>query len=511
MTEDPFDNLANVWRRAVAAFPHKVAAVDAGNAFSYAECDSLSNRLHHALTEQLGYRKGDVLAVAAPNGIEYVTAFWAAMKSGGMIAPMNVRLGSGELRHIIDHSTARVLILHHACHAAVKDVLPECPSIRHVISVGYEDSDTLPYDRLLAEAAADPLPVDVSRDDPAVIMYTSGTTGQPKGAIMRHGDLLFNNRVARLAHGLRRDDVHLLAIPMFHPTALYSLVPTSAHLGSTLVLAPNPNPSELAELMRTHGVTTFFAVPSLLQLFAAQKDLPSYGLGQTLRLIAYSGSRMPVETVERLRALFPNARLNNFFGLTETLSMTHVLPSADAVSRPDCIGKVLPDVRQRILDEQGHDAAPGEVGELHFHRDNVIPGYWRERERLAQSMHGDWFNTGDCATMDADGYVTLKGRTKDMMIVGGENVYSLEVEQCIMGHDQVADVGVVGVPATGMRAHLGELVKAVVAPRPGAILTVPDIKRHCMERLATYKVPQIIEFREHLPRNAAGKLLRRKL
>jgi acyl-CoA synthetase (AMP-forming)/AMP-acid ligase II len=328
--------------------------------------------------------------------------------------------------------------------------------------------------------------------------------------MMRHGDLLFNNKLAIYAHSLRHEDVHLLVLPMFHATALYSLLPTSALLGSTIVLAPRTDIRYLVELVQEHRISTFFGVPTLFHFLTMMKDLDKYDLS-SLRVLAYAGSPMPPVTIKRLREKFPKVMLHNFFGLTETISMTHVLPSKDADTKPESIGKLLPHVCQRILDEEGNEVPPGQVGRLYFHRSNVISGYWKEPDRLPQSMKGDWFDTGDLAMVDEDGFVFLKGRSKDMIIVGGENVYALEVENCIMTLEKVREAAVIGVPATGVRAYLGELVKAIVVPHENVELTAADIKKHCMERLASYKVPQFIDFRKELPRNPSGKVLKRLL
>jgi len=506
----PLHSLRDVWYHNLDKFPSKTAAIDEGVRYTYCECDLLSDRLRRAFVARFGLGKGDTVAVAAPNCLEYVIAFWALMKSGGVVVPVNVRLGAEEIGHMLSNSCARILVVHQANWPLVKRALPACPNVKHVIGIGFSESDVTPYQALVADGDRYDERPDIEENDLAVLMHTSGTTGRPKGAMMRHGDLLFNNKIAVYAHSLRHEDVHLLAVPMFHATALYSLVPTSALLGATLVLSPRADARALVELIEAHRVTTFFGVPALFRFIAVLPDLERYDL-KTLRLIAYSGSRMPPETIKRLRRLFPNAALHNFFGLTETTSMTHVLPDADADTRPGSIGKLLPHVSQRILDETGRAVPRGEAGELHFHRSNVICGYWKDPGRLEQSMKGDWFNSGDLAVVDEEGYVTLKGRTRDMIIVGGENVYALEVENCIMSHEKVLEAAVVGVPATGARVHLGELVKAVVVPQPGTDLSEADIKRHCMERLASYKAPQIVEFRTALPRNAAGKLLRRCL
>ena len=551
-----FQSLRDVWYHNLEKFPRKVAAIDGGapgrrhaqtglgvapgdgdapgadaerQGYTYAECDLLSDRLRGRLEADFSLRPGDRVALAGPNCIEYYLAYWAVMKAGGVVVPVNVRLGLDEMRHILAASDAGTLFVHRANWRAVRDAMRGAGTVRHVIGMGFGDAPqalqfpdqpgeaepdrpqgVIPFEALIASGGPCTSHPDIRPEDLAIIMHTSGTTGRPKGAMMRHGDLLFNNRLAVYAHSLRHEDVHLLFVPMFHPTAAYSLLPTSALLGSTLVLAPKGDVRPLAELIQAHRATTFFGVPSLFRLLATWPHVKEYDLS-SLRLIAYAGSPMPPATIRLLRGLFPGVKLHNFFGLTETISMTHVLADCDADAHPDSIGKLLPHVRQRILDEQGGDVAPGEVGELHFHRANVICGYWKDPDRLAASLKGDWFNTGDLASVDEAGFVTIKGRSKDMIIVGGENVYALEVENCILMLPGVAEVAVVGVPATGVRAHLGELVKAVVVAEPGARVTEADVKRHCMERLATYKVPQLVEFRDSLPRNPGGKVLKRLL
>ena len=212
-----------------------------------------------------------------------------------------------------------------------------------------------------------------------------------------------------------------------------------------------------------------------------------------------------------LRKRFPHVALHNFFGLTETISMTHVLPSADAAERADSIGKLLPEVYARLVGENGEDVPSGEVGELLLRRDCVIPGYWRQPGRLEESLRDGWFHTGDLARRDELGYFYVQGRKKEMIIVAGQNVYALEVEAVLLRHPGVREAAVIGVPATGARAALGELVKAVVVGQPGAELTELEIKRHCAETLPGYKRPQVVEFRDELPRNAAGKVLKRLL
>ena len=502
------NSIRDAWYQNLEKFPRKVAVVDGERRLTYAECDLLTDRLRRELAQRFSFRPGDRAAIAARNCLEYFLTYWAVVKSGGIAVPVNVRLGAEELHHVLARSEPVVLIVQKFCWRAVDEALSNARP--QVVGIDFADQGVAPFEELVAVGGTYDFQPDIGRDALAIIMHTSGTTGRPKGAMMRHGDLLFNNRLAVYAHGLRHEDVHLLVVPMFHATALYSLLPTSALLGSTIVLAARSDPVFLLSLIQEQSITTFFGVPMMFRLLGSVPDVTGYDLG-SLRLIAYAGSPMAPGVIRRLREIFPHVTLHNFFGLTETVSMTHVLPSCDAETRPESIGKVLPHVRQCILDDKGHVAAPGEVGKLHLHRSNVICGYWNEPGRLDESIHGDWFDTGDLALVDEDGFVYLKGRSKDMLIVGGENVYSLEVENCIMTHEAVVDVAVVGVPATGIRVHLGELIKAFVVARPGADLTDADVKRHCAGHLATYKVPHIVEFRAELPRNAGGKVLKREL
>ena len=398
---------------------------------------------------------------------------------------------------------------------AAREALGQCPALERVVAVGFSDEGTVAFDTLRQSPPADREPPDLAPEDLAIIMHTSGTTGVPKGAMMRHADLLFNVKNAIIAQSFRHEDVHLLVVPMFHATALYSMLPSSAYLGSTVVIAPRPHIPELVRLIERHRVTTFFGVPTLFYWLVNYRNLSRHDLA-SLRLIAYAGSMMPPQTIFKLREHFPHVWLHNFFGLTETISMTHVLPNVDATTRPDSIGKPLPDIHQLIVDEELRPVGTGVVGQLCFHRSNVVQGYWGRPGLLEESCFRaedgeEYFNTGDLAMADEDGYVYLKGRKKEMIIVGGENVYALEVENTILTHPDVMEVAVVGVEAKGASAYLGELVKAVVVPKPGRSPSELEIKRHCAEHLASYKVPSIVEFRESLPRNPGGKVLKRLL
>ena len=502
-------HLPAFWDNTCRKLPGAAACIYRGSTCSFARAEALVGRLARYLCDCGGVRPGDRVALAMPNCGAFFVAYWATLRLGAIVVPVNIRLRAEELQHVLAATEPRVVFTHEQVAETIQTALRATGISPHVVSVTAEH-DGVDFPLPVEPDGVQPTCSTIAEHDPAIILFTSGTTGLPKGAVMRHQDLRFNVFNAILAHSLRQEDVHLLAIPAFAPTAAYSLLPSCAYLGSPVVIASHPYPAEFFGLIDAHRCTTFIGVPTMLHMVTHDPQLAHADLS-SLRLIAYSGSPMPVRTISSLRERFPTVALHNFFGLTETISMTHVLPSADALQRADSIGKALPEIHTRIVDEDGVEVPPSSVGELCFRRDNVISGYWRDEGRLEEAICDGWFHTGDLASCDEDGYFYLHGRKKDMIIVAGQNVYALEVEKVILGCPQVREVAVVGIPATGVRAPLGELVKAVVVPQPEEQLSEQDVKRHCSRHLPSYKVPQVVEFREQLPRNAVGKILKREL
>ena len=503
----PLHTLTDIWQNTVSKFPSKTALVMGGARWTYRQLGKDIARLAGYL-KSCGVVPADRVAIAMPNCREFYVAYWAALRVGAIVAPVNFRLGAQELNYVFGNIAPKIVFVHSETWPQVAPVLQGLTEQPKVIGVGIENIES--FDMALQSEPADAVQVDTN--DLAIIAHTSGTTGVPKGAMMRHSDLLFNIKNTVIPFSWRHEDVNLLLSPLFHVVALYSIVPSSVYLGATVVVAPKPDPREVVNLIESERVTNFLNVPTFHQLVSSLPDIETRDLS-CLRMIGYSGSPMPVRAIERLAQLFPQARLHNFFGLTETISLTHITPSNAAVSHADSIGKTLPDVGMKILREDGSECDFNERGTLHIHRENTIRGYWNRPGLLEESLTegGLWFNTGDLARVDEDGFVYLEGRKKEMIIVAGENVFALEVEKCILDLEGVKEVAVFGIPATGVRAPLGELIKAVVVKNEDAVLVERDIKKHCVERLASYKVPHFIEFRETLPRNPAGKVLKNEL
>ena len=464
----------------MACAPDRIAVVDGERRLTYAQADACIA----VMAADLLRRAGDAPLIAGlmPNCLEYVLLYWAVVRVGGRIAPLNTWLKGASLERLLDRLKP--------------DLLIQSPG--DVSMAGGES---------LSEAVqADP-------DSVAVIMHTSGTTGVPKGAVMRHSDIMFNITTAIHAHGFNESDVNVLTNPFFHCAGFYTSLPLAAYTQTPFVVGVPTRSDELLDLVEREHVTTIMSIPSVFKQLVHARERGAQEVS-SLRLLAYAGSPMPVEVVRGLREVFPGVALQNFFGLTETISMTHVLRDEDTDAHPDSIGKPLPGVGARIADADGKDVPPGQAGELMFARENVIAGYFREEERLEASFVEQggrtWFRTGDLAAQDADGFTYLKGRKKDMIIVGGENVYAAELEVFLSSHQGVREAAVKGVPATGARSFLGEQIVAYVVLEDET-LSERDIRKYCFENVPSYAVPQSVVFLESLPRNPGGKVMKDRL
>jgi acyl-CoA synthetase (AMP-forming)/AMP-acid ligase II len=498
------------WREAVALAPNALAVVDGDRRLTYCQADRLVECIAAALVRRTGVASPKV-AVFLPNCLEYFLVYWATARLGGIIVPLNTWLKADSLRAIFESVRPDFLLVRSGADREPLEAAAAQPP-RAVGALEAGAGNLVPWQEMLAAAPAAPW-TDLAPDAPSIVMHTSGTTAAPKGAVMRHADLLFNVIAAINAHQFCASDVHLLVNPMFHCTALYSSLPTAAYTKTPVVIASPTNPRQLMEVVQRERITTFLSVPSVFQQLLKVPDLASFD-ASSLRVIAYAGSAMPVSAIRELHARFPNVALHNFFGLTETISMTHVLGGEEAEQRPDSIGRLLPFVEAVIVDEHGVRLPAGQVGELLFARENVIPGYYNMPGMLDEAIvtveGRAWFRTGDLAVIDAEGYFFIKGRKKDMIIVGGENVYAVEVEAVLMSHDGVHEAAVKGEPATGAAAFLGERVKAYVVRRDDSV-TERDLREHCTRRLPSYKVPHRIVFMDVLPRNPAGKVVKAEL
>lgn len=497
------------WQEAVQLAPDKMAVIDGDSRLTYSQADEQVRAIAAGLAAA-GCEPRTRVAVYMPNCLEFYLIYWAAIRLNVMIVPLNTWLRAEGVAKILDSTKPQVLVTGKATDKQVFKAL-ETVNIPQIYT--RKPCDDYPsIADLMSDPDDAPLP-EIDEDDISIIMHTSGTTGMPKGAIMRHVDLIFNNMAMINGHKYRPDDIHLVSNPMFHCTALYSQIPTAVYQKACSVLTSETNATRLLKLIEKEHITTFLSNPSIFQRIVSLPDPTEFDTS-SLRLIGYAGSIMPVSTIRRLQLYFPEVDLRNFFGLTETTSLTHVLKGDEAEERPDSIGRLIPFVDAIIVTKTNKIAAPNEVGELLFARENVIPGYYNAPERIKKAIcriNGrTWWRTGDLASVDEEGYFFIKGRAKDMIIVGGENVFAAEVEAILMANDLIKEAAIKGMPAIGVRKALGEMIRAYIVPRDRG-LTEEDVRRYCHAHLASFKIPHEIVFVEGLPRNPAGKVIKDKL
>ncbi len=507
MLTDAFKTTREFWEHAVSTAPDRLSAVHLDRRYTYKEADALCSRLACGLQKLTG-KPSPAVAVCLPNCMDYFLLYWALVKIGGIIIPVNPWLKADSLTDIFATVTPDTLVVQ---SFADTEPLTAAKTRPEMTIVSIDDSFT-PFQSLFIDGSPKVSPL--APEAPSIIMHTSGTTSAPKGAVMRHCDLIFNVMTTITAQDFVPSDIHLIVNPMFHCTALYSSLPAAAAQCAPVIITAETQPEPLLKLIQEEHITTFLTVPAILQRIVALPTLSSYDTS-SLRVIGYAGSFMPVKTVRQLQQLFPGVELHNFFGLTETISATHAIDGQASLTRPDSIGKLLPFVEAMTVDENLRPCPPNTVGELLFARKNVIQGYWGKPGKLEESLvtiDGKvWFRTGDLALIDDEGYAFIKGRKKDMIIVGGENVFASEVEAAVMLLDDVKECAVIGVPATGIRESLGELIKLFVVKEDGSTLTETAVRRHCFKTLPSYKIPHIIQFIDALPRNPSGKVVKTEL
>ncbi|MGW7538340.1 acyl-CoA synthetase [Amycolatopsis sp. NPDC054798] len=469
--------------------PEAVALVSAetGERITYAELERRVAGRAAALRE-LGVRKGDRVALLGLNSTGYLETLFAVAWLGAITLPINFRLAAAEIAYLLDDARP-VVVVHDDTFAALAR---EAAGGRTLVN----------NSELSQEGRVEPEPT--GPDDIAVLMYTSGTTGRPKGAMLTHGNLEANAiNVLTSGEGLLPSDITLTVAPLFHIGGLALFTLPLLYAGGTVVVAGKFDPQETLALIQREKVTVHFMVPAMWAAMTQVPDFDSYDLSR-LRYLLCGGAPCPLPVIE-----FYEGKGLTFvegFGMTELSPAALVLESAFVRSHAGSVGRPFLHVEARIVDERDEEVPAGTVGELVLRGPNVFAGYWGLPEASAETMRGGWFHSGDLARCDADGFVTLVDRKKDMIISGGENVYPIEVEQVLHRHPDIADVAVIGAPDP----QWGETVVAVVVPA-GDSLDGDAVIAYCRERIAAFKCPRRVEVVAELPRNATGKLLKREL
>jgi long-chain acyl-CoA synthetase len=472
------------------------------------------------LVSRYGVRKGDRVAIAMRNFPEWSAAFFGAAAIGAVVVPLNAWWTAPELEYGLRDSGAKVLVADEERAERLADVLPGL-GIPTIVVRGLPPAGAEAYEAVLGELT-DTLPeADIHPDDEATIFYTSGTTGRSKGALGTQRNITTNPislAYAMAAAGVRaggtveqvlapQPRVTLLSVPLFHATGCHSVLITSALTGGTIVLMRKWNADRALELIEREHVTNFGGVPTMAWQVLTSPSFERYDTS-SLTAVSYGGAPAPPTLVDKIKQRLPDRMPGNGYGLTETSSVTTYNGGVNYIEHPDSVGPPVAVCDVKVVDPAGEELPVGEVGELVIRGPNVIKGYWNRPDATAQAFVGGWFHSGDLARVDAEGFVYIVDRAKDMLIRGGENVYCAEVEAAMYEHPAVADAAVIGVP----HEELGEEVGAVVCLRPGTTLTEEELTAFLRERIAKFKVPAHLWFRDgELPRNPGGKILKTRL
>jgi fatty-acyl-CoA synthase len=484
-------------RRRAEMTPSRVALKYDGNQTTYAQLSRRVNRLAHVLKD-LGIGRGDRVAYVGPNAPAFLETLFATGLAGGIFVPINTRLTAAELAYILDDSGTSVLFVAPEL-ASVAAELRELATVRHRISAGREDSD---YEQRLLAADDTPIDeVDVSLDDVCMIMYTSGTTGMPKGASLSHGNLTWNCFNLLLDLDIIGSEVALINAPMFHAVALNHTALPVFLKGGTNVIVSKFNSDDSFELISEHGITLMCGVPAMFQWIAQSEKWATADLS-SLRILHCGGSPVPealIRTYQERGLAFVQG-----YGMTEAAPGVMVLRPEDGVRKIGSAGKSHFFSEARVVTPEDEEAARGQRGEIAVRGPNVMQGYWNRPAETAATIRDGWLHTGDVGVRDEEGYFFIVDRIKDMIISGGENIYPAEVERVLHDHPAVLECCVIGVPDE----RWGEVGRAIIVPRPGAVVDQDEILTFLSGRLAKYKIPKTVVAADSLAHNASGKLRR---
>jgi len=490
----------------------KPAIIFQDQPITYATLNALIEQAATALAAR-GVAHGDRVAVMLPNIPHFVIAYYAILRLGAVVVPLNVLYKSDEISYMLEDSGAKIFIGYEGFYGSIADAIKGSPTVQETILVGAgaaPNGTTLwNLNPPLIAGSSDAPPralIEVTPDDLAVICYTSGTTGRSKGAMLTHRNFIVNceqnERIERVKFG--PDDRLLLVLPLFHIYAMNVGMNLCLRSGGTFVLVTRFETEPVLQQIQTYRCSIFLGAPPMYVAWVNSGLLPAYDLS-SLRMVHSGAAALPAQVLETFKEQ-TGIEIQEGYGLTETAPTTHTNAAGPRV-KPGTVGPTIPGVEARVVDENDQDAPLGQEGEIIVRGDNVTAGYWRNPEATAEALRGGWFHTGDIATVDADGYYTIVDRKKDMINAAGFKVWPREVEEVLFRHPAVREAAVVAMPDP----YAGERPVAYVALKQGHTVTPEELIAYTKGHLASFKVPVRIEFRDELPKNMTGKVLRREL
>ncbi|ASK60843.1 long-chain fatty acid--CoA ligase [Virgibacillus phasianinus] len=505
-------NLSRQLSNTAQKLPNKPAYVFQGKTTTYMELDGAITKFASRLRE-MGYKKGDHIALAVGNSPYYVIGLYGALRLGAIVIPINPLYTAHEMTYILKNGDVKAVITMDVLMEKFEAAADQLPAIDHYIScesgkdVSFEGFSLLPklksFSRIVAEGNLDFDTPELDEHETAIILYTSGTTGNPKGAMLSHKNLYSNAKDVADYLTINGDDRVIAVLPMFHVFCLTVSLNAPLMNGGTVLIIPSFSPTEVFRIAKEHGATVFAGVPTMYN-YLLQSIAGNEGSFSRIRLCISGGSAMPVSLLKQFEQAF-NVKISEGYGLSEAAPVTCFNP-LDRPRKPGSIGMNILHVVNKVVDEFGEEVPIGEVGELIVKGPNVMKGYYKMPEETAHSLRNGWLYTGDMARKDDEGYFYIVDRKKDMIIVGGYNVYPREVEEVLYSHPDIAEAAVVGTPDP----NTGEAVISFVVSNDPS-LKEKELLEFCKSHLAKYKVPREIEFMDELPKNTTGKILRKNL
>ena len=502
-------SIGDMLRRSAQRLGDKTALICGDTTWTYAGMNAICDRLGRGLGK-FGVGKGDRVAVLSRNSHSFAALRFALARIGAVMVPINFMLNPDEIRFILSSSGATVLAVGPDFVEAAREAAAKDCAVKSMVWLPGEDSATPPagmttFDDLL-DADAAPVTTYVDNRDLAQIIYTSGTESLPKGAMLSHEAVMWQYVSCIIEGGMAEDDIVLHALPLYHCAQLDVFLGPSVYLGSTNIVIGKPMPDLILSLIARHGVTSFFAPPTVWIGMLRSPAFDQTDLG-SLKKGYYGASIMPVEVLLELQRRLPNVRFWNFYGQTEIAPLATVLKPEDQLRKAGSAGKPVLNVETRVVNDAMQDVGVGEIGEIVHRSPHLLSGYYNNPEKTTEAFAGGWFHSGDLATVDADGYITVVDRMKDMIKTGGENVASREVEETIYQLPDVSEVAVIGLPDP----RWIEAVTAIIVMKDGRTMTESAVIDHCARAMAHFKTPKRVIFVDSLPKNPSGKLLKREL
>lgn len=474
-----------------------IAVVQGDRAYRYEELADRIDRFASALAER-GVAKGDRVAYLGNNHPDFLTSFFACGLLGAIFVPLNTRLAPRELEYMIDDCGARLLITHEELRDVARAAAWSSAIERRIIVDGPAEVPAVEsFEDVVAAASTTPPIAEVVLDDPAMILYTSGTTGRPKGAVLTHGNFTWNSMNVLVDYDLTSEERTLLIAPMFHVASLgMGALPTLLK-GGTLVVQEKVDPGAVLSAVQEHGITSLSGVPTTFQMLAEHPDWDAADLS-TLRRLTCGGSSVPLRVIEAYEKR--GLSFSSGYGMTETSPGATSLPYRKAREHVGSSGIAHFFTDVRIVSPEGEVLPAGDAGEIEISGPNVMKEYWLRPDATRDAHHGEWLRSGDIGFLDEQGYLTISDRVKDMIISGGENIYPAEIEQLIMERTEIESVAVIGVPDE----RWGEVPLAIAVAR--SEIAADDVLAHLAGRIAKYKIPRGVRFVDELPRTASGKV-----